>query len=321
MSIKLSKQTKVPVIIFAITVMVIMAWRPVLKSKDMKRRNVERIIQSESFYMGKINIKQPLPTKGIDKVGPFLLLHHGGPKEIKAGSKKFRIDPHPHRGFEPVTFIFDGLMEHHDSKGNHGLLDSGDVQWMTAVSGIVHSEGPPETFFKEGGRIEIIQLWVNLPKINKMTDPNYQDIKKEFIPVLEEAEGTIKISVVTGDYKGKKGPAISFTPMTILTVIAEEHTETSFSLPSSWGTLLYLLDGSLIVNDKQTIEKEQMIIFDQTGETFDLKITKKSKLLILSGEPINEPMVSHGPFVMNSVEEINQAIEDYHAGKMGVLTK
>lgn len=308
-------------IIVMVAISIHFAWLPNKTNTIMGNRAIERIVHADGFRMGDMHVKQPLPTRGLNKVGPFILLHHAGPKEVKAGSKKFRIEPHPHRGFEPVTFIFDGLIEHYDSEGNHGLLDSGDVQWTTAGSGIVHSEGPPEAFFKEGGTVEIIQLWVNLPKAHKMTAPKYQDIKNESIPVISESDGNIKINLVAGEYKNQKGPGQSFTPMTMMTVYGKENASTSFSFPANWSTMLYVLDGELIVNGDKTVKKEHMVVFDGTGESFDVLISEDAKFLVLSGEPINEPLVSHGPFVMNSFEEINQAIDDYEAGKMGVLTK
>ncbi len=287
----------------------------------MKNRNIERIIHAQSFRMGEMTVKQPLPVRGLNMVGPFILLHHAVPKEIKAGSKKFRIEAHPHRGFQPVTFIFQGEIEHYDSKGNHGLLSAGEVQWMNSGSGIVHSEGPPASFFEKGGTSEIIQLWINLPKSKKMSEPSYQDIKRDSIPSLEEDNGKIKFNIVGGIYKGVKGPAITATALTAITAFAEEGAETELSFPQSYATALYLLDGELIINGERKLEKEHLVVFDKAGESFTIKVNQKAKMLILAGEPINEPMISHGPFVMNTTDEINQAIDDYQAGKMGVLTK
>ncbi|HVD96579.1 MAG TPA: pirin family protein [Cytophagaceae bacterium] len=287
----------------------------------MKTKNVERIVHAQSFRMGEMIVKQPLPARGLNKTGPFILLHHAGPKEIKPGSKKFRIDPHPHRGFQPVTFIFQGEIEHYDSKGNHGLLGPGEVQWMNAGKGIVHSEGPPQSFFEKGGTSEIIQLWINLPKSQKMSEPSYQDLKREMIPVLEEQEGKLKFNVVAGKYKDVQGPAVTATPILAMTAYAEEDVETTISFPASYTASLYLLEGELILNGEQKLEKEHLAIFDSASDAITIKTTQRAKMLILAGEPINEPMVSHGPFVMNNVEEINQAIDDYENGKMGVLTK
>jgi redox-sensitive bicupin YhaK (pirin superfamily) len=201
------------------------------------------------------------------------------------------------------------------------LLGAGEVQWMNSGSGIVHSEGPPASFFEKGGTSEIIQLWTNFPKSKKMSDPSYQDIKKDSIPSLEEDNGKIKFNIVGGIYKGVKGPAITATELTAMTAYAEEGAETELSFPVSYAVALYLLDGELIINGERKLEKEHLVVFDSAAELFTIKATQKSKMLILSGEPIKEPMVSHGPFVMNTTDEINQAIDDYQAGKMGVLTK
>lgn len=308
-------------IIWTIMLLAGMAWQPYRKDSTMKTMNIERIEAAHSFRMGEMTVKQPLPARGLNKVGPFILLHHAGPKQIKAGAKKFRIDPHPHRGFQPVTFIFQGEIEHYDSKGNHGLLKAGDVQWMNAGGGIVHSEGPPLSFFEKGGTSEIIQLWINLPKAKKMSDPSYQDIKKDSIPVVEENDGNIKFNIVAGTYKDVKGPAVTATALIAMTAEMKEKSETSLTFPSSYVASVYLLSGELIVNKDRKVEGEHLVVFDNAGDSFTLQATTDSKLLILAGEPINEPIVSHGPFVMNSVEEINQAIDDYEAGKMGILTR
>lgn len=308
-------------IIWTIALLAVMAWQPQKKDTSMKTKNIERIEAAHSFKMGSMTVKQPLPARGMNKVGPFILLHHAGPKEIKPGTRKFRIDPHPHRGFQPVTFIFQGEVEHYDSKGNHGLLKAGEVQWMNAGSGIVHSEGPPLSFFEKGGTSEIIQLWINLPKAKKMSEPSYQDIKKDSIPVLEENDGKVQFNIVAGTYKSVKGPAITATELTAMTAYFKAGAETTLSFPSSFVASVYLLDGELIVNNDRSVEKEHLVVFDNAGDSFTIKATEDSKLLILAGEPINEPMISHGPFVMNSIEEINEAIDDYEAGKMGVLTQ
>jgi quercetin 2,3-dioxygenase len=308
-------------IIWTITLLATIAWQPQRKDTIMKTKKIERIEAAHSFKMGHMTVKQPLPARGMNKVGPFILLHHAGPKEIKPGAHKFRIDPHPHRGFQPVTFIFQGEIEHYDSKGNHGLLKAGEVQWMNAGGGIVHSEGPPLSFFEKGGTSEIIQLWINLPKAQKMSEPSYQDIKKDNIPVLEENEGKVRYNIVAGTFKNVTGPALTATELTAITAYFKEGAETTLSFPPSFVASVYLLDGELIVNNERTVEKEHLVVFDNSGDSFTLRASEDSKLLILAGEPINEPMVSHGPFVMNSIEEINEAIEDYEAGKMGVLTQ
>src|SRR5215210_5977738 len=175
----------------------------------MNERTAKKYTSLQQMSVGPFKIKQPLPNDELRQVSPFILLHHGGPQIHAPGEIKARLSPHPHRGFEPVTFLFSGNIHHRDSTGSEGLLQGGDVQWMTAGSGIIHSEGPSEQFAKDGGDMELIQLWVNLPRQFKMTKPKYQDIKKENIPTL--IENGFDMKVVAGEYKGKKGPASTFT--------------------------------------------------------------------------------------------------------------
>src|SRR5215217_2067334 len=182
----------------------------------MSYRNATIHAQLLHFNVGPFKVKQPLPNNELDSVSPFILLHHGGPTHHAPGEIKARLSPHPHRGFEPVTFLFSGKLHHKDSTGSEGFLQSGDVQWMTAGSGIIHSEGPSAEFAKEGGDIELIQLWVNLPRDQKMTTPRYQDIKNETIPSLHE--NGFELRMVAGTHKNVKGPASTFTPILAIIV-------------------------------------------------------------------------------------------------------
>lgn len=273
---------------------------------------------AHEFQMGNMRVKQPLPTHELEQVSPFILLHHAGPDTYKPGEYKSRLGPHPHRGFEPVTFIFSGKMHHRDSMGNEGFLQTGDVQWMTAGSGVIHSEGPSEKFSEEGGTIEIIQLWINLPREHKMTKPKYQDIPSSTIPEMSEDENKIRIKLVSGEYKAIKGPASTFTAITAMMVDFEKDAGFHFSVPSNQNALIYLLDGKL-ESEGNEIGKLNMIEFKNDGDEIQFRSIQKGKLLFLAGEPINEPMVNYGPFVMNYQGEIKQAILDYEQGKMGSL--
>ena len=190
--------------------------------------------------MGNMRVKQPLPTHELEQVSPFILLHHAGPDHYEAGEYKQRLGPHPHRGFEPVTFIFNGKMHHRDSMGNEGFLQGGDVQWMTAGSGVIHSEGPSEKFSEEGGTIEIIQLWINLPREHKMTNPKYQDIPSSKIPVIENEK--VKMKLVSGNYENLNGPANTFTKILSMMVEFEEGAEINLEVPENFNSLVYLLD-------------------------------------------------------------------------------
>jgi redox-sensitive bicupin YhaK (pirin superfamily) len=275
-------------------------------------------LHTDLQYMniGPFKVKQPLPNDVVDQVSPFILLHHAGPSYHAPGEIKARLSPHPHRGFEPVTFLFSGKIHHKDSTGSEGLLQGGDVQWMTAGSGIIHSEGPSEEFAKDGGDMELIQLWINLPRQYKMTSPKYQDIKKDSIPVINE--NGFEIRLVAGEYKGMKGPASTFSPIIAMMMNFTENSSMIVSIPRSFNTMIYVLDGDVESNGVHA-QKQNMVVYDRDGDEIKISANAPGKLLFLAGEPIDEPVVSYGPFVMNYPGEIKQAILDYEMGKMGVL--
>ena len=270
----------------------------------------------QHFNVGPFKVKQPLPNDEVDQVSPFILLHHAGPTHHEPGEIKARLSPHPHRGFEPVTFLFNGKLHHKDSTGSEGFLQTGDVQWMTSGSGIIHSEGPSDEFAKEGGEMELIQLWINLPRAHKMTQPKYQDIKKEMIPLV--LENGFELHLVAGEYKDLKGVASTFTPITAMMVYFDKDTSIEIPITTSYNAMVYVLDGEIESNGV-SINKLNMAIYEHDGENIQLSAKSKGKLLLLAGEPIEEPVVSYGPFVMNYPGEIKQAVLDYQEGKMGVL--
>lgn len=284
----------------------------------MKLRKIKTISYAHEYQMGPMRVKQPLPSRQLEAVSPFLLLHHAGPKVHEAGQKKPRLSPHPHRGFEPVTFLFSGKIHHRDSLGNEGFLQSGDVQWMTAGSGVVHSEGPSQEFADEGGTLELIQLWINLPAAHKMSSARYQDISSTRMPQLFSADKKWQMKLVAGAYEGMQGPAETFTPILAMMVHFEAGSSQVFKLPAQYQAMLYLLDGKLAV-DGQELDGRNLLVFEQDGEAISLEAKQSGKLLLLAGEPIDEPVVSYGPFVMNTEEEIMEAMADYEAGKMGKL--
>lgn len=282
----------------------------------MQYRKVKVYNELQHFHVGPFKVKQPLPNSELDGLSPFILLHHAGPANHSPGEIKARLSPHPHRGFEPVTFLFSGKIHHKDSTGSEGFLQDGDVQWMTSGSGIIHSEGPSEEFAKEGGVMELIQLWVNLPREFKMTEPKYQDIKKENIPSINE--NGFELKVVAGDYKNVKGPASTFSPILAIMIQFEEGAETVLDISKTFNAFAYVLDG-IVESDKNKMEKLNLAVFEGSETRIHLKAKEKGKLLFLAGEPINEPIASYGPFVMNYQGEVKQAILDYQEGKMGVL--
>ena len=282
----------------------------------MKLRTINKHTSLQHMSVGPFKVKQPLPNDELDQVSPFILLHHGGPQNHKPGEIRARLSPHPHRGFEPVTFLFSGKIHHKDSTGNEGFLQTGDVQWMTAGSGIIHSEGPSAEFAREGGDMEIIQLWVNLPRDHKMTKPKYQDIKGGSMPIIRD--NGFEMKLVAGEYEGQKGPASTFTPILAMMVHFREGGETKIAVPSSFNAMFYVLEGRVEANGVP-LDQFNMAVAAKDGDEVALKATTNGKLLFLAGEPINEPVVSYGPFVMNYPGEIKQAIMDYELGKMGIL--
>jgi len=279
-------------------------------------RRIKYLSKSEHIDMGGTKVKQPLPTVRIEQLSPFLLLHHFGPTTVEAGHDPLGVGPHPHRGFEPVTFLYSGGIRHKDSLGNEGLLAAGDVQWMTAGRGVIHSEMASKEFLNKGGAMEGIQLWVNLPKSSKLTPAKYQDIKAERIPSIEK-EG-VRIRVVAGEFEGKKGPASTHTPILALQLEMEKGALVELNTPESHNTMAYVLNGSVRNVGDQLIEKEHLAIFEASNSAIELQAMSESRILLLAGEPIDEPVVQWGPYVMNTQTEILQAMRDYQMGKMGV---
>jgi redox-sensitive bicupin YhaK (pirin superfamily) len=268
--------------------------------------------------VGPFNIKQPLPHGNIEYFDPFVLLHHGGPDAYGPGQASARLMPHPHRGFEPVTFLFDGEIYHKDSTGAEGFLKKGDVQWTTSGSGILHSEGPTENFSKNGGTMEIIQLWVNLPKKDKMTEPHYQQVNKNDMPHFYSKNKYIEVQLVSGSYNGLQGVIKTFSPVISMMGVFDGEDEITFTFDEAYNSMLYLLNGNMVVNDTE-VKGNQCVFFKHVGQDIKINTVSKGKFLLLSGQRLNEPMLSYGPFVMNTEAELIQAVKDYNAGKMGRL--
>ncbi|MGB1206453.1 MAG: pirin family protein [Chitinophagales bacterium] len=285
----------------------------------MKQKQIIHLTNSSDLQVGTANIKQPLPNAKVSQISPFLLLHHLQPISVAAGIDPLGVGPHPHRGFEPITFLFSGGIEHRDSHGNHGILASGDVQWMTAGRGIVHSERASKEFMKAGGTLELVQLWVNLPKKDKMTAARYQDIKSEQIPVITQQQEAIKIRIIAGNFEGKTGPANTFSPITALHVTMKPNSKATLPIAKKHNSFVYVLGGHLNMQ-KTNIEATQLAVLSEEGDFVSITANKDSHFLLLSGEPIHEKVVSWGPYVMNTQTEILEAMRDYQAGKMGILT-
>ncbi|HEX7447070.1 MAG TPA: pirin family protein [Pirellulales bacterium] len=251
-------------------------------------------------------------------ISPFLMLDYAGPAEFPPSDQPRGVGEHPHRGFETVTIVYQGELEHRDSAGNHGKIGPGDVQWMTAASGVVHEEWHEQAFARRGGMFEVVQLWVNLPARFKMSPPGYQEIVKAQIPVVAFDGGTAR--VIAGEFQGAHGPAKTFTPVTVLDLRLEAKARMDLAMPDGYTTLVLVLKGSAAMNGGESAGEADLAVFDRTGQQFAIEAREDSTLLILSGEPIDEPVASYGPFVMNTEDEIRQAIQDYRSGRMGRIS-
>jgi hypothetical protein len=247
------------------------------------------------------------------------MLDYAGPQEFEPSRKRRGVGEHPHRGFETVTIAYQGSVGHRDSAGNSGVIYPGDVQWMTAASGVVHEELHEAEFTKNGGIFEMVQLWVNLPGAQKMSKPGYQAITKEQIPVIELAGGG-HARVIAGELLGKRGPAKTFTPVNVFDLILKAGERIDLPLPEGHNAAVVLRRGDVTLNGDVSLKGEAQIApLSQQGNSVMLEAKADTQLLILSGEPIAEPVASYGPFVMNTREELMQAVEDYRAGRMGHL--
>jgi len=284
----------------------------------MSTRTKEKIVDAKTVLMGKFQIAQPLPVKGLTQVDPFLLLHHAGPKYHKPGTQGLNVEAHPHTGFQPVTFVFSGEVEHRDSLGNKSIIKSGGVQWINAGKGIVHSEKASTEFMRNGGNFEIIQLWINLPRKIKKSDPAYFGYEEKDIPFHLSDDNKTRLNIIAGKYKHIKGPVNINPEITAYTGMMEKDGLADFIFDQSHNALIYLLNGHISVNNHEMTDK-QLIVFKQDGSKIIVKAYANSKLLILAGVPIKEPIYHYGPFVLNSKNEVIEAINDFESGKMGYL--
>lgn len=252
---------------------------------------------------------------------PFLLLDYAGPLPFTPTDKRRGVEQHPHRGFETVTIVYQGELEHRDSTGNGGTIGPGDVQWMTAASGILHEEFHSKAFAERGGTLEMVQLWVNLPGKDKAAAPGYQTILNAEIPSVELPGGAGRVRVIAGDYEGRSGKARTFTPINIWDLKLDRDKSTTLRLPEGHTVALAVLGGTVLVNGTEIARAAQLVTFERTGGEITLEANNEATVLVLSGEPINEPVVAHGPFVMNTVGEIKQAMLDFERGKFGSMTE
>ncbi len=253
------------------------------------------------------------------KMSPFFLLDYNAKINFSARKDPRGVGVHPHRGFETVTIAYHGAIAHHDSAGNSGVIYPGDVQWMTAAGGILHKEYHEAEFSKNGGDFQMVQLWVNLPAKDKMTKPKYQGIKHQDMARHDLPDGVGTIEVIAGAYKDTIGSASTFTPINVFNIRLKKGGKAAVSLPASHNTGFVVIEGSIKINGKETANADQFIHFKNEGSEINIEALDNTVVLVLSGEPINEPIAQYGPFLMNTAEEIQQAISDYNQGKFGFL--
>lgn len=250
---------------------------------------------------------------------PFLLLDHAGPHDFAAADRPRGVGQHPHRGFETVTIVYQGELEHLDSTGSGGRIGPGDVQWMTAGAGILHQEFHSQAFTRSGGTLEMAQLWVNLPAARKMTEPGYQALRSADIPSVPLPDGAGTVRVIAGTMDAVRGPADTHTPMNVLDVRMEPGRRVQLPVTDDWTSVVVVLHGTVLVNDDRVVRGGQVVQLDRAGEGVTVESNTEAVLLVLDGRPIDEPVAGYGPFVMNTQDEIRQALEDFRSGRFGRL--
>jgi len=253
------------------------------------------------------------------KLDPFLMLDYHPEYHYAPTSRRRGVGVHPHRGFETVTLAFQGSVAHHDSAGGGGVIGPGDVQWMTAASGILHKEYHEQGFAARGGPFQMAQLWVNLPRAFKMTEPRYQPLLAEQMGVVTLPDGAGTVRVVAGSYRGVRGPAQTFSPVQIYDVTLREGGRADFSFPAPETLALLVMKGEARINGERTVRENDFVLFQRVGDELALEATKDAQFLLLNGQPLGEPIVQYGPFVMNTEREIREAIVDFSNGKFGEL--
>jgi redox-sensitive bicupin YhaK (pirin superfamily) len=255
----------------------------------------------------------------MQRMSPFIMLDYNSPFYFPPTDKPRGVGVHPHRGFETVTIAYKGKVAHQDSHGGKGVISEGDVQWMTAASGVLHKEYHEESFSKAGGEFQMVQLWVNLPAKDKMSKPKYQDIANSKISKYQLPNNSGVVEVIAGEYQAVKGAASTFTPVSLLNAKLNKGGSAEFNFPQHQNTALLVIEGAVTINNSTSAPANHFVLFKNEGEAFTVKADENAIVLILSGEPINEPIAAHGPFVMNTQQEIMQAIEDFNMGKFGYL--
>ncbi len=265
-------------------------------------------------------VRTVLPSYRLSELSPFLMLDYAGPAHFEPSNRPRGVEQHPHKGFETVTIAYQGSVDHRDSAGNSGTIYPGDVQWMTAASGIVHEEMHGKDFTAKGGDFEMVQLWINLPASAKKANPGYQTLESKQIPRVDLGPGAYA-RVIAGELHGVRGPAKTFTPVNVFDLRMEPGSQAELKLPTGQNTAIVLLRGDVVINGSTPVKGQaEAVRFSPAGEQVRLEANAESLLLVLSGEPIHETVASYGPFVMNTDEELRQAFEEYRSGRMGHIS-
>ncbi|MBS1489757.1 MAG: pirin family protein [Bacteroidetes bacterium] len=290
----------------------------------MATKNVELVMAPrEPHYVGNgFRVHNFIPSGyhlDMQRMNPFIMLDYNSKFYFPPTHEPRGVEAHPHKGFETVTIAYKGKVAHTDSSGGGGVIAEGDVQWMTAASGILHKEFHEENWSRQGGDFQMVQLWVNLPAKDKKANPKYQSIQNKQINRYHLNDNGGEIEVIAGEYQGIKGAASTFTPISLLNVKLESGATADFHFPEKNNTALLVIEGSIIINDKEEAPADHFALFENKGEVVSIKAKEKSVVLILSGEPINESIAAHGPFVMNTRAELVEAFDDYNKGKFGYL--
>lgn len=290
----------------------------------MKNREIEKILTPKNFtWVGDAFYTTSFVGKEIPRIrmSPFFAVGYNADIDFEAREIPRGVGAHPHKGFETVTIAYKGKIEHKDSKGNHGVIGEGDVQWMTAGSGILHQEYHEQEFARKGGTFQMVQMWVNLPAKDKETNPQYQDLLLDKMTKVPVGEDGSFVNVIAGDYLGHKGKGTTFSPMNLYNAYLNKGAKADFSFPENWNTAILVIEGGVKVNNETELKKDSFAMFENdTSESFSLEaISDNTIVLIMSGEPLNEPIAHYGPFVMNTQEQITKAIEDFQTGKFGTL--
>lgn len=280
------------------------------------KRIVKQVHPHEYAPVAGLETYRAMPTQSIKSIDPFLFLNHHGPQVYPAHNNGLPFGPHPHRGFETLTYIFKGDVRHRDSGGYESVIKAGGVQWMTAGKGLIHAETSSDEYMQNGGEVEIIQLWLNLPSSLKMTEPAYNGLISEELTRFSQDEGNVSVHLISGEMDGHKGPHYSMTNLTMTYVDFKKGGRLNQEIPADHQILFYVVNGALNVNGS-IARTNELVEFRMEGNELSIEATDDSRIILGYGRPFNEPIVAQGPFVMNSSQEIHQAIADYQSGKMG----